>query len=571
MKQTLFEIKQRTDELMREAINTWRQSDFNEKMEGLENDPVFRLLMTALAYQANDISSEIERIKTEVLQEYAQLLVPYEVGRAVPATAVVQTIPDEDLGERLLNETDIFSIAETSYSFMPLLKTRVLNANVDSVVRVDGRRWKVTLTFNVPAKNLSNFAFAIKDENFKDCKVFIKDRQVPLINPWDLSELPFNKYFSIDTMLYNQTQVYEPSVACMDLFAKQNMRIFFISPYKPKDDAEIEKLEFIFEFSGIRKDFSFGKDTLILNPVVLVNANHNTATLTSNNPIVRVAGYYSKEQESKQFMHAIRPAEVQLFGASQIEIRRVAADRFNQGALVKLLNSLISKYSTDYFAFQNIRGLSGDRMMLDLHDILGKMLSDVEKNEERNVPGVYMILKYVEGQMAQDVSLNVDYLTTDGALLNDTLKKESRFIVPAGLNGRETMQVAEPVKGFNEVRGQSAELSLSRYYLATADRMVTRADIKMFCVNELITHYGITSKMIRKVMVTQHFDRNLGDTGYEILVNIVLADHPVIRKGFADQVEKTEILLEKMIEVRSANIYPINVHIEIENDKKTNT
>ena len=46
MKQTIFETRQRAEELIHEAINIWRQSDMNDSLEGLEKDPVFSLLMT---------------------------------------------------------------------------------------------------------------------------------------------------------------------------------------------------------------------------------------------------------------------------------------------------------------------------------------------------------------------------------------------------------------------------------------------------------------------------------------------------------------------------------------------
>ena len=90
MKQTIFETRQRAEELIHEAINIWRQSDMNDSLEGLEKDPVFSLLMTALAYQMNELVTDMEAMKIEVLQEFAQLLTPYEVGHAVPATAVVE-------------------------------------------------------------------------------------------------------------------------------------------------------------------------------------------------------------------------------------------------------------------------------------------------------------------------------------------------------------------------------------------------------------------------------------------------------------------------------------------------
>jgi hypothetical protein len=57
MKQTIFENKQRADELIQEAIRIWRESDHPDQLEGIEQDPVFSLLMTALAYQSNELEN----------------------------------------------------------------------------------------------------------------------------------------------------------------------------------------------------------------------------------------------------------------------------------------------------------------------------------------------------------------------------------------------------------------------------------------------------------------------------------------------------------------------------------
>ena len=70
MKQTIFETRQRAEELLREAINIWQQSDDNDKLEGLENDPILKLMITALAYQVNESISDLEAMKDEVLEEY---------------------------------------------------------------------------------------------------------------------------------------------------------------------------------------------------------------------------------------------------------------------------------------------------------------------------------------------------------------------------------------------------------------------------------------------------------------------------------------------------------------------
>jgi hypothetical protein len=345
MKQTIFETRQRAEELLREAINIWQQSDDNDKLEGLENDPILKLMITALAYQVNESISDLEAMKDEVLEEYAQLLTPYEIGHAVPATAVISTALLDPISELELNSSSSFTLNGTDYKFIPLLKTRLLNIKDISIVRIDGRRWKVTMNFSTPTNDLSGFAFAIKNQNFQDVNITLNRQQVPIAKPWDYSELPLSDCFGLDTIIYNRSQTFEASATCLDLFARQNVRIFVIRPHKQSQftNVETDTFDLIFEFSGINDSFKFDKNNLILNPVILVNAELHNTTLSSQTPVIRVGGYdKNDEQVNQQFLHAIRPSEEQLYGNSLIEIRRVAADRFNQGRLVKLLNAVIA-------------------------------------------------------------------------------------------------------------------------------------------------------------------------------------------------------------------------------------
>ena len=327
MKQTIFETKQRAEELLREAVNIWRQSDDNDKLEGLENDPVMKLMITAMAYQANESTSDLEALKAEVMEDFAQLLTPFEVGHAVPATAVVETALQNTVNELEMTAQSSFMLNGTSFAFLPLLKTRLLNATVNSIIRMDGRRFKVTLHFSSPIKDLSGFAFAVDSLDFQDLSVSLKGQQLPLIRPWDYSELPLQDCFGLDTILYNRSQTYEASATCLDLFARQNIRVFVIRHLAPAQllPLETDVLDFIFEFSGISDRFTFDKQRLSLNPVVLVNAQLHQTTLSGQAPIARVAGYDKDEEHvNLQFLHAVRPSEEQLYGNSLIEVRKVA-------------------------------------------------------------------------------------------------------------------------------------------------------------------------------------------------------------------------------------------------------
>ena len=557
MKQTIFETRQRAEELLREAINIWQQSDDNDKLEGLENDPILKLMITALAYQVNESISDLEAMKDEVLEEYAQLLTPYEIGHAVPATAVISTALQDPISELELNSSSSFTLNGTDYKFIPLLKTRLLNIKDISIVRIDGRRWKVTMNFSTPTNDLSGFAFAIKNQNFQDVNITLNRQQVPIAKPWDYSELPLSDCFGLDTILYNRSQTFEASATCLDLFARQNVRIFVIRPHKQSQftNVETDTFDLIFEFSGINDSFKFDKNNLILNPVILVNAELHNTTLSSQTPVIRVGGYdKNDEQVNQQFLHAIRPSEEQLYGNSLIEIRRVAADRFNQGRLVKLLNAVIARYHSDYYAFQNLKGISGDKTMQALQEILSRLVDIARKDQLRQIPGIYILLRDTKLLQTKDGSVEVGYLTTAGAGINSSLNADCSFIVPTGLNSSQTHQIANPVMGSDEITEESAQASLSRYYIATCDRIVTPADIKLFCYNELLTRYGIIRDMIRQITVNRRQQIERNGPGYEIVVDILLADNPFVKRSFEEKVSLVEMLLQKMIEVRSTNI-----------------
>ncbi len=568
MKQTVFETRQRAEELLREAVNVWRQSDRNDALEGLENDPVMRLLITALAYQANESASDLEEIKQEVLQDFANLLVPYEVGHAVPATAAVQLALEDGVQEIVLNENSEFTLEGTAYTFIPLLETRLLNARVRSISRIDGRRWKVSLTFKQAISDLSGLCFTIRNAWFQDLKITVGGQTLRLVKPWDFSELPLNECFGLDSILYNRTQTYNASATCLDLFARQNVRMFYIKKNdasKPMMQMEMESVDLILEFSGINDQFVLDRESFLLNTTILVNARKQTATLSKASPVVRVTGANSDEiQTGQQFLHAVRPAEEQIFADALIDVRRVAADRFDQGRLMGLLNSLVMRYRSDFIAYRNLPEGFNDKTVLSLQNILVSLIDVIGKDRLKVTPGVYLMLRPIKASTHESYSVDVSYLTTSGAVINTLLNSSSKFVAPSGVDTTKTRQIAEPVMGLNEIREQSAEASLSRYYLATQDRVVTPADIKFFCYNELLTHYGITRDMVRSITVSRRQKPELRSCGYEIVVEITLANNSFVIRSFSDKIKQVEILIQKMMEVRSANVYPITVLIKVE-------
>jgi hypothetical protein len=99
--------------------------------------------------------------------------------------------------------------------------------------------------------------------------------------------------------------------------------------------------------------------------------------------------------------------------------------------------------------------------------------------------------------------------------------------------------------------------------MVTNNRIVTPADMKIFCYTELMNRYSIIPEMVRDITVKHMRQNTLGDCGYAIHVNIFLQDSMFIKRSFTDKIRQAEILLQKMMEVRSTGIYPIIVTIDI--------
>jgi hypothetical protein len=190
-----------------------------------------------------------------------------------------------------------------------------------------------------------------------------------------------------------------------------------------------------------------------------------------------------------------------------------------------------------------------------------------KKDQFQQVPGVYLLLRNLRLIESGKGSVDVSYLTTSGAGVNTSLNVDSTFSVPGGLSAAQTHQIANPVMGRDEITEEGALASLSRYYIATSDRIVTPADIKIFCYNELLTRYGIVQDMVKSLTVNRRQQMDRHGCGYEIVVEIVLVDNPFVRRSFAEKASRVGILIQKMIEVRSTNIYPVVVTLTIEKKK----
>ena len=563
MRKKIFATGELAKELQKEATAIWRMGSNEDNFEGLENDPVVSLLMTALAYQEYTADNELSRLKDEVLEDFSRMLIPYELCHAKPASVLVQTNTEENVNMVSLHADTTFSLSDSKYNFMPLLETTVYNAKVDSIVRLDARRWKVSIDFKEEISSLEGFSFLVNNNSFKDLNISIAGKRISLVKPWHYANLPLSACFSIDSMLYNETLAFDATTTWFDLFAEQNKRMFVVEKYASDNifACPVDKIDLVFEFMGMSDDFVFDKSQLIINTVLLVNTSERSATISVNNPIVRIAD--EDENASEKLLHLMRPSAEQMYKNISFTLRRSAIERFNSDNLLKLLHCLIDKYSTDYYAFMQIDRYKNGLEISRLYQWLVNLAKYLEESPIEMSSGVYLLLKKGKENIAEDESLTLNYLTTQGAAVNQYLSVRSVFNVPVGLSGQGTTVVAEPVLGVDEAVGTNIQNSMLRYYMVTNNRLVTPADIKIFCYNELLRRYNIDSSIIRNIIVKNVIYSEIGHCGFETKVEILMIDDVFVKRSLAGKINEVELILQKMIEVRSSFVYPVQVNIRI--------
>lgn len=556
MKQSTFEIRQRTDELIRNAISIWRQSDNAETLEGLENDPVFRMMLTALAHESNDLDAEIEKFRHGIFEEFSEMMMPYGIGGAVPATVAVTCAPQAGLPSVPLSENFTFNIDGTSFSMIPLLETVVYNLQVASLRRIDGRRWSLELDFAAAVSEFSGWTFAIDGVDFSGLKVFSEGVEVPLDCPWNYADMPYVKCFSFDGMIFNHTPVYNPAITCMDLFARQNLMLFHIGDLK--FSKPVSHLELLFEFEGVDSSFVFKSGNFIPNAVILVNAQCKDATLDGDNPIFRI-------EDNKSLMHLIRPEDDQIFGNAKVLVRKLYGDRFNEASLLKILRFLMSRFKSDYYAFLTYGEKEISETMSKLQMLVERLTRSLDEKAENRISGTYLILGGSSKQ--KHLSVDVHYVVTDADSCNGALTQNAAFSTPDTIDSSSIRMISAPVPGFGEISGKSGMTERARYYMSCNDRVVTPADIKVFCYTVLMTRFGIAREMVDSIGVTRGIDQD-SPTGYSVFVKVALKESTFV-KDFSGRIASAKVIIEKMLSVRSTGIYPIKFDMEIKTASKT--
>ncbi|MCF0202012.1 MAG: hypothetical protein HUK08_01480 [Bacteroidaceae bacterium] len=567
MDQNIYETRQRAKEMLAEALAIWRNSPHADYLEGMENDPIFSLLTMAIAHQVNRIDRDINEIKKDVVKDFVRMLVPDYLTKATPASLVIECNAIDGIDSVRMDEQKVFNINGLPTSFRPILVTNVVNATLKGVTRTDGLRWTVTLNSTMPITSLSGMSFAITRTDFEDLTVYCNGKELPLIKPWDSFNLPVSQILSTDVGIYNQKLTQNSIDLCYSQFLRCNQRVFVFDNYDQADYG-VEpgyEMRLVFEFRNISDKFSFSSRDLRLNTMVLANVDIESVVLSPSTPVARITDIKNSKGMTirKQFMHLLLPSDEQLFESMDVQVRSLRSDRFTSLDLADMIHTLSDRLNSDFYAYQMFNTQDSSATLRRINILLNSLIKNLEEKNSDLIPGVYLTIRSQQNKISESTQLNVDYLTTSGASINEALNGDVRFNAPVEIDQQSIRLVGRPVPGKDTVNASRHQKQLVKYHLATHNRLVTPADIRIFCLTELTTRYDIGSFMVDRISITHEKQKEWRQAMYEILVKISLTDNRYLQSNFKENIRKVETEIAKSIEVRSLNLFPIRVEITI--------
>ena len=539
-------IKNRVAELRDKVFSLWANegqwdsNNPNSPLYGMDRDPLVSMLITALAYQEHQIENDIEQFRSGMVSELEEAMLPFHLTKATPAIAMMSTAKAKGNKARcIVGDNTNFTVQKesfrerVSYNFRPLFEANIIGATVTELSQTLNGKWKLILEVEDEKTVFGGVGFLFKGIDFEEITMHLGDKEVNLINPWEYDRFPMCPDFSFWNLVYNKSLVFGTNEQWFDLWAEQQVQYYMVDPYVPIVLNQ-GTVELTIDFIGL-KNKNISADNVFINSFPVVNVNKRVFSLTPSEPIVKIA------DDNDFFMNLVGEYDT-VEEADKFILRRYGCERFGLSELLRLADSLMKRSKTDYFAYQEIPALQDGERMRKLKVLLKDITNEINR-EGTPKTGVYALLK---GNANVDVAIPLKALFTDGTKGNDIEPNSLVLYGPNDFDLGQTRFLTRSSGGRDEVIDNEERKMLSHYYALTNDKLVTRSDLKSFCIKELYK-YDIGS--VNRIEVANN------DDGTRTVVAFVSEVNPEL------DLKAIQQRIQRLIDIHSSGLLPVNVLI----------
>lgn len=572
----------------------------NFKKSGINvDDPVSKLMITALVHQAQKIKDEISELPSKVLERLCSSFIPKNKIDAIPSLCFVQPSLKQrkEIGTHALIDGTLFNYkvdAKLNISFYPLYRNNIIPVSAlhvltpsflnskGTIVSVKhatkGHLW-VGMELHEEIDSLTGFSFFIKGINNVLPKAILMENgttelafatadnfsEIPMMEPFDAQQVNpsfvemitcWRNYLSNSEsgrLIYITDKLNDRDVFKCKAFPKSFQQILESSDL---DGFENNTLWFLLDFG---EEYEIPSDIEIIpNVLPVVNVSVNSVTLTQSTPIAKLS-----KNDGSFFLNIIEtslPACKQGFNTlnEEIIIRDFDNACYNPGILQRDIRYLYNHFIDDYHAFVDYHGLKDGELIRSLRELVnrvGKSVALQHDIKNRYDEGTYAMRSV--GLNGSSSAVKVSYLTTFGRIGNAPKAGSVMENKKDAAIDKDVKVIVSAIGGEDKATPDQ-KYEMLRYYTLTSDRLYTKMDIDAFLRLQLLKEFG--KDEVKRIS----YDISIQGAGGEaklvrgLYIDIRFKDEKNYRKAMGIALDRK---LHQMIVDRSCISMPIIVNL----------
>lgn len=536
-----------------EAISVWRkdgQDPFNNDSEffSINKDPVVQLLMGAVAHQGGLIGDSIDRLRDDIVERYLELATPDGVNRATPSVALMQIAKNVRVGASnieptYLDENVSFKVGKNNaqsdgYTFLPLFRTRVVDAEVVSVSERGNGIWHIEISVNEPIDSLDCISFFLKNTNGSDrVRLFSDGREIPLCQLHQFDRLPFIQSFMGMSGNGSCAAQFQILNNILDALCLLDATYVIVEPGSEACRIQLANgcIQLDMEIANVDEHFVLKTEDVLLNCVPVANISIEKVSLSPEQP------FYKIDTSKSWFLSLIAQEET-----PQVQVRSVGTERQTAASWSSQLRHLLEQYEQNYNIYKSQLDTRLDATVRQFVTIL----RDVTDNNPHADKSIYLVLSDRTLSSAE-----ASFMSTQGGGANGIDFSSKIEVQTAEIDANRCHVVVSSRGGRDEADLVSEIHKNERFFVTTLDRIVSKADIKSFCVHALSSLFDLKGNNIYHVTITPIVE----NTGMGFFERVMLIEITVSSVDI--DFEYLSRVLERMLRYRTATLTPIRVSV----------
>lgn len=564
------------DEAIRNRVAEIQQAFEQEELCISMADPVSKMMLVALAHQANEIDRKIEGSMTRLSEKFCYQVLQNCDLRALPAVSIIKIDNGKEYSPYLVDETTAFTQKNTRCNFRPLFRTQIVPGSVicsyaDGVlyypyqepipaqkenVQHPGEVW-IAYEAASEVDSLEGTILALNHPLSSDMELTVEvSHQTYRLRPAIEEEVyGLNSNFMLieywkQHLIYQRLWLYRFGTAEHTMpIMKSDMPVWMYEMFNAETLASISARRYMWlritSPSGCKLQAG---SHIELNCLPVAEYDINTVKLSYTEPIKPLENM----KNGIQFLDIVQDPEL----ANEYFVRDFDVNQYDNTRISEDILNLYQHYMDDYYAFVDSNALNDGTTLRNLRMAMVQITDALSDSSMGQKPfnGVYAIRSPRNNQQP----IVISYIVTHGDKGNQ-LKAGTKMTCSLTAAG-EVLSLTDAVGGRNKISGNMIRRELARFEVNSNDRLFTKIDILNYCKLEFLRAFG--DDALRFCKISSSEGMMPVDNHIERCLNITFSFTSERYYNMAKEINFEEYL-QINIEMRKSCIHLINIQIYV--------